>query len=102
MGRELAEVLASRLDSDDHLILCDPVYFGGTVDRSIGSDSITDAVVAAGGHAEHIPSRADCGRRIVELAQTGDRIVIMGARDDTLSVFAADILKILETAGGRK
>ena len=92
MGQELAAVFAQHLDRDDYLILCDPVYFGGTVDRSQGSPLITDAVVAAGRHAEHVPSRDDCGNRIVELAQSGDRIVIMGARDDTLSAFAADIL----------
>jgi UDP-N-acetylmuramate--alanine ligase len=92
MGTELAAVFAGMLDGDDHLILCDPVYFGGTVDRSVGSQSITDAVVAAGGKAERIPAREDCGNRIVELAQAGDRIVIMGARDDTLSGFAAEVL----------
>ncbi len=92
MGQELAQVFARMLGRDDHLILCDPVYFGGTVDKSIGSQSITDAVNAAGRQAEHIPAREDCGKRIIELAQPGDRIVIMGARDDTLSAFAADIL----------
>jgi UDP-N-acetylmuramate--alanine ligase len=49
-------------------------------------------VLAAGRKAEHIAAREDCGDRIVELAQPGDRIVIMGARDDTLSGFAADVL----------
>jgi UDP-N-acetylmuramate--alanine ligase len=88
MGAELAAVFVDMLGENDHLILCDPVYFGGTVDKSIGSKSITDAV---GVRAEYIPSREDCGNRIVELARPGDRIVIMGARDDTLSVFAADI-----------
>jgi UDP-N-acetylmuramate--alanine ligase len=92
MGQELAGVFAKMLGRDDHLILCDPVYFGGTVDRSLGSQSITDAVLAAGRKAEHIAAREDCGDRIVELAQPGDRIVIMGARDDTLSGFAADVL----------
>jgi UDP-N-acetylmuramate--alanine ligase len=92
MGQELAQVFAAKLGRDDHLILCDPVYFGGTVDKSIGSQSITDAVLAAGRNAQHIPSREECGKRIVELAKPGDRIVIMGARDDTLSAFAADIL----------
>lgn len=92
MGAELAEVLADILDSDDRVILCDPVYFGGTVDRSIGSESITDAVNAAGGSADHIADREDCGVHIVEMARPGDRIVIMGARDDTLSIFASDIL----------
>ncbi|MEY4574909.1 MAG: hypothetical protein RL251_1031 [Pseudomonadota bacterium] len=92
MGAELAGVFADMLGEGDHLILCDPVYFGGTVDKSIGSQSITDAVTAAGQNAEYIPSREDCGNRMVDLAQPGDRIVIMGARDDTLSAFAADIL----------
>jgi len=92
MGAELAGVFADMLGDDDHLILCDPVYFGGTVDKSVGSQSITDAVTAAGQNAEYIPAREDCGNRMVDLAQPGDRIVIMGARDDTLSAFAADIL----------
>ena len=92
MGAELADVFADMLGADDYLILCDPVYFGGTVDKSIGSQSITDAVTAAGQNAEYIPAREDCGNRMVDLAQPGDRIVIMGARDDTLSAFAADIL----------
>jgi UDP-N-acetylmuramate--alanine ligase len=98
MGIELARVFATHLNRDDYLILCDPVYFGGTVDKSLGSQSITDAVVAAGKQAEYIPSREDCGNRIVELAQPGDRIVIMGARDDTLSGFAADLLARLVKA----
>jgi UDP-N-acetylmuramate--alanine ligase len=97
MGAELAGVFADMLGEDDHLILCDPVYFGGTVDKSIGSQSITDAVAAAGRNAEYIPAREDCGNRMVALAVPGDRIVIMGARDDTLSAFAADILARLGT-----
>ena len=92
MGTELAAVFAEMLGEDDHLILCDPVYFGGTVDKSIGSQSITDAVSE---RAEYIPAREDCGNRIVALARPGDRIVIMGARDDTLSAFAADVLSRL-------
>ena len=68
------------------------------MDKTLGSQSITDAVVAAGKQAEYIPSREDCGNRIVELAQPGDRIVVMGARDDTLSAFAADLLSRLVKA----
>jgi UDP-N-acetylmuramate--alanine ligase len=93
MGAELADVFADNMGADDHLLLCDPVYFGGTVDKSIGSQSITDAVAKAGRNAEYIPSREECGNRIVALARPGDRIVIMGARDDTLSAFAGELLK---------
>lgn len=93
MGEELAGVFSQYLDGDDRVILCDPVYFGGTVDRSRGSESIVDSINAAGGRAEYLAARPDCGDRIAELAESGDRIVIMGARDDTLHGFAVSILK---------
>lgn len=92
MGAELAEVFARRLGSDDVTILCDPVYFGGTVDRSQGSERVVALIEAAGGRAEHIPAREDCARRIIDIARAGDRVVVMGARDDTLTLFARDLL----------
>lgn len=95
MGAELAEVLATRLRPDDITLLCDPVYFGGTVDRTVGSGRIVELIRAHGGTAEHIADRAACGARIAALAQPGDRIVIMGARDDTLAQFAREVLGLL-------
>ena len=92
MGAELAETFARELGSEDLTILCDPVYFGGTVDRSQGSERIVELIKAAGGHAEYAPSRNDCAARIIAIARPGDRVVIMGARDDTLSLFARDLL----------
>ena len=95
MGHELAEVFARLLGPDDVTILCDPVYFGGSVDRSEGSERIVGLIEQAGGAAEYIPARADCGARIAAMARPGDRIVIMGARDDTLSLFAKEVLALL-------
>ncbi len=95
MGHELAQVFAAQLGPEDVTILCDPVYFGGTVDRSEGSDRIVRLIREAGGQAEHITAREDCAVRIADIAQPGDRIVIMGARDDTLTAFAKDILERL-------
>jgi UDP-N-acetylmuramate--alanine ligase len=92
MGHELVRTFAQHMRAEDQLILCDPVYFGGTVDRSVGSAELVADIVAMGRQAAHIPERAECGDRLAALAQAGDRIVIMGARDDTLSAFAADIL----------
>jgi UDP-N-acetylmuramate--alanine ligase len=92
MGAELAETFARMLGENDVTILCDPVYFGGTVDRSQGSERIVRLIEAAGGTAEHVPSREYCGKRIAQLARPGDRIVVMGARDDTLSQFAKELL----------
>jgi UDP-N-acetylmuramate--alanine ligase len=99
MGEELAAMLAAKLDAKDRLFLCNPVYFGGTVDRSMGSESVIDAVNAVGRvKAQHIPAREKCGDAIVALAKPGDRIVVMGARDDTISAFAADILAQISRA----
>jgi UDP-N-acetylmuramate--alanine ligase len=92
MGHELAQVFAHLLGPEDITILCDPVYFGGTVDRSEGSERIVRLIEEAGGKAEYVPAREDCGQRILELAQPGDRIAIMGARDDTLTDFAKALL----------
>ena len=88
MGTELAEVFASELADEDMVLMCDPVYFGGTVDRSEGSERIVRLIEDAGQAAEYIPERKSVEDRLVNLARPGDRIVIMGARDDTLSEFA--------------
>lgn len=86
------------LGDDDVLIMPDPVYFGGTVDRSVSSGHIVDGIRAGGRTALAFAERAACGDKLVELARPGDRIVVMGARDDTLSQFAGELLDKLATA----
>jgi UDP-N-acetylmuramate--alanine ligase len=49
-----------------------------------------------GKRAEHFASRDACGDRLSVLAKPGDRIVVMGARDDTLSAFAQSIVDRLD------
>jgi UDP-N-acetylmuramate--alanine ligase len=95
MGRELIATFASGLGDDDVLLMSDPVYYGGTVERIVGSGDIVAGVTGAGRRAEHIADRAAAGRRLAALARPGDRIVVMGARDDTLSEFARDLLAAL-------
>lgn len=95
MKAEFIECFANNLSADDFLLMPEPVYFGGTVDRSVSSQNIAEGLVAAGQQAEALPDRDACGARLLELAKPGDRIVIMGARDDTLSIFAEDLLKRL-------
>ncbi|HEX8449242.1 MAG TPA: Mur ligase family protein, partial [Allosphingosinicella sp.] len=92
MRSELAGAFAGGMAEEDVLILCDPVYYGGTVERTVTSADVVADVRAAGRLAEHIPDRAEAGRRLAALARPGDRILVMGARDDTLSQFAADVL----------
>ncbi|GAA0277202.1 UDP-N-acetylmuramate--L-alanine ligase [Alteraurantiacibacter aestuarii] len=96
MGHELAHTFAAELGDDDITIMCDPVYFGGTVDRSQGTERIVQMIIDAGGYAEHIAERADCAARIAAIARPGDRVVVMGARDDTLSEFARELLDSMD------
>jgi UDP-N-acetylmuramate--alanine ligase len=100
MGNALIDCFAQNMRAEDILVLCDPAYFGGTVERAVGSEDIVAGVTAAGRSAEHIADRAAAGERLKALAKPGDRIIIMGARDDTLSTFAADVLAGLSSSPG--
>ncbi|MEA1071705.1 Mur ligase family protein [Sphingomonas sp. LY160] len=92
MGDDLAATFAKGLRADDRLYISDPVYQGGTVDRSKGSEWLASAISDAGGNAIHIAERAAIGDELVREAAEGDTIAILGARDDTLSEFAAEIV----------
>jgi len=92
MKSEFIDGFAGLMREDDVLLMPEPVYYGGTTDRSVGSEDIASGVRAAGRQAEALATRADCGDRIVAIAKPGDRIIVMGARDDTLSTFAAELL----------
>ncbi|HVV32825.1 MAG TPA: Mur ligase family protein [Vitreimonas sp.] len=94
MKQQFIECFAD-MDAEDVLIMPDPVYFGGTVDRAVTSEHIVAGVRARGLQAMAFAERAACGDKLLELAEAGDRIVVMGARDDTLSTFAAELVQRL-------
>jgi UDP-N-acetylmuramate--alanine ligase len=96
MRDEFIDCFARNMADDDVLIMPDPVYFGGTVDRSVTSEHIVAGVRSRGLQAMAFAERRACGDKLIELAEPGDRIVVMGARDDTLSVFAAELVERLK------
>jgi UDP-N-acetylmuramate--alanine ligase len=95
MGGELADSFAKGMAPGDRLYLPDPAYFGGTVEKVRGSDWFAEQVRERGGEAEHIAERSAIGDALLAAAESGDRIIIMGARDDTLSEFARDLVERL-------
>jgi UDP-N-acetylmuramate--alanine ligase len=92
MKAEFAAVFAEHLAPDDVIVIPEPAYFGGAVDRSVSSGDVVALVEAAGRRAKAFPTRAECGDFILREARPGDRIIVMGARDDTLSEFALGLL----------
>ncbi|MBL8545148.1 MAG: UDP-N-acetylmuramate--alanine ligase [Hyphomonadaceae bacterium] len=93
MRDQFIDCFARNMAEDDVLIMPDPVYFGGTVDRSVTSENIVAGVRSRGLQAMAFAERGACGDKLIELAEPGDRIVVMGARDDTLSLFAAELVE---------
>jgi UDP-N-acetylmuramate--alanine ligase len=96
MRNTLVDCFVRALNDEDILVMPEPVYFGGTVDRSVGSRELICEIERHGRHAFAFPDRASSGDALVRLAHRGDRIVIMGARDDTLSHFAHEVLRRID------
>ena len=93
MRDALVDCFARGMRDEDVLVMPEPVYFGGTVDRSVGSRDIAGDIERRGRTALAFPDRPACGDALARLARRGDRIVIMGARDDSLSQFARELLQ---------
>lgn len=96
MREQFIACFADNMADGDVLIMPDPVYYGGTVDKSVTSEHIVAGVRARGLQAMAFAERNACGDKLIELAEPGDRIIVMGARDDTLSTFAASLLERLQ------
>jgi len=91
----LIETFRRSLRPRDRLLLA-PIYdAGGTANRSIRSEDLVGALRRHGVTAELAPTREAAARTIAEGARSGDRVVSMGARDDTLPQFARSILAAL-------
>ena len=95
----LVDCFASGMRDEDVLVMPEPVYFGGTVDRSVGSGDIVRDIERHGRKAFSFPDRSGCGDALVGLVRRGDRIVVMGARDDSLSQFAHELVRRLASTG---
>jgi UDP-N-acetylmuramate--alanine ligase len=97
---ELIETFRAVLRPHDHLLLA-PIYdAGGTAERTIRSDDIVEPLSRAGLAASVLPSRDEALREMIENVRRGDRIVVMGARDDTLPSYAREILAGLLARSG--
>ncbi|MFZ4120106.1 MAG: Mur ligase family protein [Caulobacterales bacterium] len=93
MRSGFVDAFATGLGRGDLLLLPDPAYYGGTTDRSVKSADIVQDLIGCGVDARHVEDRPAARSIILEAATSGDRIVVMGARDDTLSEFARDLLR---------
>lgn len=92
MRNEFADVFARYLTAGDRLYIPEVLYLGGTVDRSVTAKDLVQDLNERHVAASWFATREEILPQLLAEATDGDRIVVMGARDDTLSDFARAIL----------
>lgn len=91
MRAGIVEAFDRLLSLDDTLIMQEIYYAGGTAQKDISSADLVIDLERTGKRVHFIPDRKKITTLVKGLAAKGDRIVIMGARDETLSDFARSI-----------
>ena len=96
MKEEFINAFINILSPQDVLFMPEIYYAGGTASKNISSADIIKRVKESGKNAFFIEKRTDIIPEIKEQAQTGDCILVMGARDNTLTEFCQNILHSLQ------
>lgn len=91
MKNELIESFVAGMKEGDVFYMPDVLYMGGITDKSYTSQDFIKECQSKGLNAVYAPTREEIGKLIEAEAKSGDRIVIMGARDDTLTEFARNL-----------
>ena len=87
MKDELIDCLEQGVDKADILLMPEPVYFGGTVERTVTSQDIVRGVAARGREACSLGDRDASGDKLLELARpgAGGGVRVQGAKGRHLS-----------------
>jgi UDP-N-acetylmuramate--alanine ligase len=89
---DFVEAFAAELAPRDRLWFLEVFYAGGTAARDISSADVIADLAARGVAAELAPSREWLASRLAAEAQAGDLILVMGARDPSLTDLARTLL----------
>jgi UDP-N-acetylmuramate--alanine ligase len=95
---ELVEAFAAALGPEDRLWLLEVFYAGGTAVRDFSSADIAAEVAARGARAAFCASREELAAVLVAEARAGDLVLVMGARDPSLTTFARQVLESLKAS----
>jgi UDP-N-acetylmuramate--L-alanine ligase len=98
LRRDFVTTFARELAAEDRLFMLEVFYAGGTANRDFSAADIVAEIDALGTQAEFAPSRQWLVARIAQVATPGDLVLVMGARDPSLSELARAILAAIKTA----
>jgi len=97
--QELVDAFAASLTPSDALFMPEIYYAGGTADKSLSSRDLVDDLRQRGVAAEFVAERAELLAAITGAAKAGDVVLVMGARDETLTDLCGQIARELKAAG---
>lgn len=97
MFDDLVETWAEVCRPDDRLFLLPVFYAGGTVEARVDSALLAEQLCARGLSVDFVESYEALDRLLSEAIRPGDAVLIMGARDPELPVYAKGLAKRLAT-----
>jgi UDP-N-acetylmuramate--alanine ligase len=100
LRRDFVTTFSRELAPEDRLWMLEVFYAGGTATRDFSSADIVDEIASFGANAEFAPTREWLVARIAEEARPRDLVLVMGARDPSLTELARAILLAIEDAEG--
>ena len=95
LRNDLVASIAGALRKQDSVFFSEIYYAGGTVTRDISSGDLASDLKAKNVDAHFVADRSACGVEMAKFAKPGDTILVMGARDPSLSDFAKEVSKEL-------
>jgi UDP-N-acetylmuramate--alanine ligase len=98
LRRDFVTTFSRELAPEDRLWMLEVFYAGGTATRDFSSADIVAEIASLGTNAEFAPTRGHLVARIAEEARRGDLVLVMGARDPSLTELARAILAAIEDA----
>jgi UDP-N-acetylmuramate--alanine ligase len=98
LRRDFVTTFSGELAPEDRLWLLEVFYAGGTATRDFSAADIVAEIAGRGANAEFAPSREWLIARIAQEARAGDLVLMMGARDPSLTELARAMLAAIGTA----
>jgi UDP-N-acetylmuramate--alanine ligase len=92
LRKDFVATFSRELAPEDRLWMLEVFYAGGTATRDFSAADIVAEILGRGVGAEFAPSRDWLASRVAQEARSGDLVLVMGARDPSLSALARSIL----------
>jgi len=95
LKNEFISEISKSLRKKDYIYMSEIYYAGGTVNKNISANDLVKEIKNNGKNAFFVEDRNLLGAALKNILQKGDIILLMGARDPSLEIFANQVLKEL-------